>query len=147
MNSSFVSFWATGTGSVVPFMSVYARQLGFSTFVVGSIYSILPILGLISKPLFGAIADRYQRHKCMFLFFILLTIVSFYAINFITPIPKITEIEYHCNDNFSDLKFCPEKKSKECASQKLLNYANSRVNETYEMKVSLFTNQAMSLQL
>lgn len=40
-------------------MQVYARQLGFSTFVVGTIYTILPILGLISKPLFGALADRY----------------------------------------------------------------------------------------
>lgn len=49
----------TGTGCVVPFMPVFARQLGFSTFVVGTIYSILPILGLISKPLFGALADRY----------------------------------------------------------------------------------------
>lgn len=40
-------------------MPVFARQLGFSTFVVGTIYSILPILGLVSKPLFGALADRY----------------------------------------------------------------------------------------
>lgn len=40
-------------------MPVFARQLGFSTFVVGTIYSILPILGLISKPLFGALADRF----------------------------------------------------------------------------------------
>lgn len=46
------------TGSVVPFMPVLARQLGFSAFVVGSVYSILPVLGLIAKPLFGAIADR-----------------------------------------------------------------------------------------
>lgn len=48
-----------GTGSVVPFMPVYARQLGFSTFVVGAIYSILPILGLVAKPLFGALADKF----------------------------------------------------------------------------------------
>lgn len=48
-----------GTAAVMPFIPVLARQLGFSTFTVGSIYSILPILGLISKPLFGALADRY----------------------------------------------------------------------------------------
>lgn len=54
-------FWypISGTGCVQPFMQVYARQLGFSSFVVGTIYTILPILGLISKPLFGALADRY----------------------------------------------------------------------------------------
>lgn len=54
----FISLFE-GTGSVVPFMPVYARQLGFSTFVVGSIYSILPILGLVAKPLFGALADKF----------------------------------------------------------------------------------------
>lgn len=50
---------SSGTLCVQPFMPVFARQLGFSTFVVGTIYSILPILGLVSKPLFGALADRY----------------------------------------------------------------------------------------
>lgn len=40
-------------------MPVYARQLGFSTFVVGTIYSILPIMGLVAKPLFGALADKF----------------------------------------------------------------------------------------
>lgn len=51
-----------GTGAVVPFMPVFARQLGVSTVVVGIIYSILPILGLIAKPLFGAVADRYVNY-------------------------------------------------------------------------------------
>lgn len=60
IKEEFVVFFRLflGTGSVVPYMPVLARQLGFSTFVVGSIYTVLPILGLISKPLFGAIADR-----------------------------------------------------------------------------------------
>lgn len=53
-------FSITGTAAVMPFMPVFARQLGFSPFVVGTIYTILPILGLVSKPLFGALADRYE---------------------------------------------------------------------------------------
>lgn len=55
----FTRYPIAGTGCVQPYMQVYARQLGFSTFVVGTIYTILPILGLISKPLFGGLADRY----------------------------------------------------------------------------------------
>lgn len=58
-------------------MQVYARQLGFSTFIVGTIYTILPILGLISKPLFGALADRYEY------------IVSFIYIRIFTYSPSI----------------------------------------------------------
>lgn len=116
-------------------MPVYARQLGFSTFVVGIIYSILPILGLIAKPLFGAIADRYQRHKAMFISFIALTIISFYAINFIKPIPKQTQIEFHCNDDFSSLKFC-QRKPDYCATADLRNYTDKLKNETYHFDVS-----------
>lgn len=56
--SGYFLFCFVGTGAVVPYMPVMARQLGISTFVVGVIYAILPILGLISKPLFGALADR-----------------------------------------------------------------------------------------
>lgn len=123
-------------------MPVYARQLGFSTFVVGSIYSILPILGLIAKPLFGALADRYQRHKSMFIFFILLTIISFYSINFIKPIPKETQIVYNCNDDFSDLKFCMNKPDY-CATADLLNYTNTLSNKTYHFDVSLNFNYAV----
>lgn len=66
-----------GTGSVVPFMPVYARQLGFSTFVVGTIYSILPILGLVAKPLFGALAD-----KCVSVLRILPFCRNFFIINY-----------------------------------------------------------------
>lgn len=40
-------------------MPTYAKQLGFSSFVVGTIYLILPIIGLLAKPSFGAISDRY----------------------------------------------------------------------------------------
>lgn len=87
LNSNFSLFYYcisfVATGSVVPFMPVLARQLGFSTFVVGSVYSILPILGLIAKPLFGAIADRYvYLYECFV--YILPHIVSLCCVPFIS---------------------------------------------------------------
>lgn len=57
------------TAPVVPFMPTFAKQLGFSTVVVGTIYTILPIVGMLAKPTFGAIADRFQRQKLLFLLF------------------------------------------------------------------------------
>lgn len=50
-------------------MTVFARQLGFSTTVVGGIYTVLPIVGMLAKPLFGVIADRFHRQKLLFLIF------------------------------------------------------------------------------
>lgn len=39
-------------------MPPLAKQLGYSDVVVGTMYMILPIVGLLAKPLFGYIADR-----------------------------------------------------------------------------------------
>uniref|UniRef100_A0A182U604 Major facilitator superfamily associated domain-containing protein n=1 Tax=Anopheles melas TaxID=34690 RepID=A0A182U604_9DIPT len=58
-----------GTAPVVPFMPTLVRQLGFSTVIVGTIYTVLPIVGMLVKPLFGIIADRFQRQKLLFLIF------------------------------------------------------------------------------
>lgn len=55
---TLLCFVIAGTAPVVPFMPTLARQLGFSTVVVGTVYTILPIIGLLVKPLFGFVADR-----------------------------------------------------------------------------------------
>ncbi|CAH2208234.1 jg14391, partial [Pararge aegeria aegeria] len=47
-----------GTAPLVPFLSTYARQLGFSPSTVGLMYTVLPLFGLVAKPLFGVVADR-----------------------------------------------------------------------------------------
>lgn len=50
-------------------MPTLAKQLGFSSVIVGYIYTVLPIIGMLAKPIFGAIADRFHRQKKLFLFF------------------------------------------------------------------------------
>lgn len=49
---------SVGTSPAVPFMPTLIRQLGFSSLIVGTIYTILPVVGLLAKPIFGALADR-----------------------------------------------------------------------------------------
>ncbi|XP_055708633.1 major facilitator superfamily domain-containing protein 6 isoform X2 [Phlebotomus papatasi] len=107
MKSHYFLFNA-GTAPIVPFMPTFARQLGFSTVIVGTVYTILPIVGMLAKPTFGAIADRFQRQKLLFLLFLILTAVSFFAIMFIPPIPADSSVEFHCNGGAVDLKHCPK---------------------------------------
>lgn len=111
-------------------MPTYARQLGFSSVVVGIIYLILPIIGLLAKPIFGIIADRwfsisnvnfppvirrfratsrFQRHKTLFIVFQLLTAIAFLCIQFIPPIDLVAKLDYNCNDGLQDLHYCPAK--------------------------------------
>jgi len=79
-------FYISGTAPVVPFLPVYARQLGFSGVIVGMIYTVLPITGMLAKPIFGAIADRFRLQKTLFLAFQIVTALSFFAIQFIPEI-------------------------------------------------------------
>lgn len=78
--------WNAGTAPIVPFLPVYARQLGFSSVIVGMIYTVLPVTGMLAKPIFGAIADRWRLQKILFLAFQILTVISFFVIQFIPEI-------------------------------------------------------------
>lgn len=80
--------WNAGTAPVTPFLSVYAKQLGFSGFVVGIIYTIMPITGMFAKPIMGAIADKYRCQKKMFMTMIVITAIAFTCLQYV---PKIDD--------------------------------------------------------
>ncbi|KAJ8930915.1 hypothetical protein NQ314_016239, partial [Rhamnusium bicolor] len=89
-------YFFIGTGPVVPFLSSYARQLGFSSVIVGLIYTILPICGMVAKPLFGAIADRFHCQKKIFLASQLLTAIAFIAIFYSPQVPVERLVHFSC---------------------------------------------------
>ncbi|KAH8261380.1 hypothetical protein KR044_008072 [Drosophila immigrans] len=93
-----------GTAPVVPFMPQLALQLGYSSVVVGTMYMILPIIGLIAKPLFGYIADRYHRHRFLFLAGQALTAVAFFMIMFVPAVEP--ETQFHCHAGVSNIRYC-----------------------------------------
>lgn len=87
-----------GTAPIVPFVPTLAKQLGFSSVIVGSIYTVLPIMGMIAKPSMGAVADRFHCQKLLFLGFMLLTVVSFFSILFIPHVNTEIKSQVHCSD-------------------------------------------------
>ncbi|GAB0093197.1 major facilitator superfamily domain-containing protein 6-A [Sergentomyia squamirostris] len=126
MKSHYFLFNA-GTAPIVPFMPTIARQLGFSTVVVGTVYTILPIMGMLAKPTFGVIADRFQRQKLLFLLFLILTAVGFFAIMFIPPISAESTVQFHCNGGAADIIHCPRGSEQidKSAIDKLASYNSS----------------------
>lgn len=42
----------------MPFLSTYARQLGFTTVAVGMITTVMAVSALILRPLSGFVADK-----------------------------------------------------------------------------------------
>jgi len=89
------------------FLPTIAKQLGYSTIVVGTIYSILPILSLIIKPIVGAIVDQFRVKKLIFLTFILLSGLTAFSLMFVPEIPFNTTVEFNCHD-VTFLNVCPE---------------------------------------
>ena len=64
----------------MPFIPTLAKQLGVPSSGVGVMYTIFPFVGLIAKPSFGALADKFSLGKVIFLSSIFLTAVFFGSI-------------------------------------------------------------------
>ncbi|XP_038216332.1 major facilitator superfamily domain-containing protein 6 [Zerene cesonia] len=125
-----------GTAPLVPYLSTYARQLGFSSATVGLIYTILPIFGLIAKPLFGVIADRFKIQKPIFLLFQIVTLISFSAIYFIPENASKLTAELDCGDGATMLKSC-YKTAEEIDSCKIISLGNQNGTAECRMKCDM----------
>lgn len=56
----------SGYAPIVPFIATISKQRGYSAFIVGLIYTLLPLPGLLIKPLVGALTDKYKCRKSLF---------------------------------------------------------------------------------
>ncbi|XP_022902451.2 major facilitator superfamily domain-containing protein 6-A [Onthophagus taurus] len=99
-------FWNAGTAPIVPFLSIYARQLGISSTIVGVMYTVMTIMGMLAKPLFGAIADRYRCQKMIFLTFILVTAAAFLATYHSPSIAVERPMHLACDQSYAFLDTC-----------------------------------------
>ncbi|CAH2034832.1 unnamed protein product, partial [Iphiclides podalirius] len=126
-----------GTAPLVPYLSTYARQLGFTSATVGLIYTVLPIFGLIAKPLFGVIADKFKLQKPIFILFQIVTIVSFSAI-YVIPGENTEDpsVQLECGDGATFLRSCYQDPSSvnQCTKGELeALVGTSRCNMSCEM--------------
>ncbi|XP_011861264.1 PREDICTED: major facilitator superfamily domain-containing protein 6-B [Vollenhovia emeryi] len=96
-----------GTGPMVQFLPTIGKQLGFSATVVGTIYTVLPISGLIAKPLFGSLADKFSLHKTFFLLFEALLAIAFFSIYFIPELDSSANVTLVCDNDLPYLEICP----------------------------------------
>ncbi|KAL7291114.1 hypothetical protein TKK_0015243 [Trichogramma kaykai] len=97
-------FFNAATGPMMQFLPTFAKQLGFSASVFGSIYALLPITGLVAKPLFGGLADRFKLHKQFFIIFQIVLAIAFLVMNFIPELDFNQNATLKCNgDTFLNI--------------------------------------------
>lgn len=82
-------------GPILPFLPVFGKQLGLSEVALGLITSILPILFLLAKPVFGFILDYFQsQRKGIFIALVAVTSI-FFALLYIVPAPDTAPFHQH----------------------------------------------------
>lgn len=112
-----------GTGPVVPYLSTYARQIGFSSLVVGVIYTIIPLCGMVAKPIAGAIADKFKCRKAIFLTAILGLAVSFVVLYYTPQLPVKRQLTFNCGPSAVLLNTCVGNSTSDlnqCAADELI---------------------------
>jgi len=96
---------------LLPFLPVYAKQLGFDAFGVGVIFAVLPFMGMIARPIAGWIADHFSRQKAVFLISIILTGVGYFSLQVVPRLEADNTSKLLCSNPQSILKICRSKES------------------------------------
>ncbi len=60
---SFYFLFYGAAAALIPFLVIYYEQLGFSGRQIGLLAAIIPLVSLVSAPLWGAAADATKQHK------------------------------------------------------------------------------------
>lgn len=133
-----IDIFVLGVAPILSFLPTVAKQLGYSTIVVGTIYCILPILSLITKPIVGAIVDQLRVKKILFLTFILITALTSFSLMFIPEIPLESTAELNCHE-LTYLNVCPEDKSmSKCDIERVHERISKKSEDLVTCEVSLY---------
>ena len=79
--------FGAGNGPILPFLSIIGKQLGISGSAIGFTLGMVQVCGLIIKPVFGALMDKYpSRKRSMLQIMILIALVAMNALKSSSPI-------------------------------------------------------------
>lgn len=87
-------------GPILPQLSVYGKELGISSVVMGTITGILPFAFLIAKPAFGLLVDWYRDYRKFLFMSIIVFMCVCYALLYFIPIRSVSTYQF-------DENFCP----------------------------------------
>jgi len=75
-------------------LTTISKQRGYSAFIVGLIFMLQPIPGMLIRPIVGAVTDKY---KCRRSVFIASSIITFLLVGLLSIIPGTT-VKEEMND-------------------------------------------------
>ncbi|XP_066298488.1 major facilitator superfamily domain-containing protein 6-like isoform X2 [Branchiostoma lanceolatum] len=81
----FFSFFG-GFACLLPYLSVYLRQLGVLSYQVGIISGSQPFLTFLLKPILGAASDKFDKHKQILILCLSLSYSLMFCTLFVPPV-------------------------------------------------------------
>lgn len=103
-----IFFFFIGLSPIIGFLPTIAKQLGYSPFVVGSLFTYLSILAFLVKPIVGYIVDKYRVKKILFLTFVLSCGLTAFLLNFVEKTPSENVVDLNCDKSLS-MNVCTNK--------------------------------------
>ena len=92
---SFYFFFFSSVGALFPYLAVFYKQLWLTAHETGILMGIRPLIQLIGTPMWGVIADTYNRSKLIFLVSLSAWLVSNYSLSLVSPVLHLSV----CRDN------------------------------------------------
>lgn len=93
----FYFFFYAAVGSLIPFLSVFYKQLWLSAKQTGILLGVGPLIKMAAIPMWGIVADFYKTSKFIFIFSLVAWLVAYYSISLVSPVFHVG----YCQDNSS----------------------------------------------
>ncbi|CAN8013191.1 unnamed protein product, partial [Ixodes persulcatus] len=102
-------FYYSALSGFLPFIGVLLKDRGVSPAEVGLVYTVAPFFSAASKPIFGALVDRFRKIKAVLLAFLICITASFAVINFLPSVSGDRDSENYLYPNRSSIDWGLEK--------------------------------------
>lgn len=131
--SYVIIFVISAIGTLLPFLSIYMRQLGLNATETSIIYGVMPFVAFLVKPIVGSLVDKYRKHKVFLIVSFILMGTFYLSLLFIPGKDKTTTVHVstniHCNPQDSYVSDCTDEALKKDGQPfhcplKLRDYAN-----------------------
>ncbi len=90
-----------GLGCVLPYVSIYLKQMGLSPQEIGLISGLRPLVGFISAPVYGALGDRFKIRRWLLLGSVVAWLAFYVGLLFVSPPARVDTCpgeEFHLPD-------------------------------------------------
>lgn len=92
-------FTFSGRACIGPFFPVFFRHVGMSAQQTGIIIGLQPVARLLGAPVFGALADKYHKHKTVMLIMLIISTTLQFSLVFVRPNEESSMARNLCNNS------------------------------------------------